>query len=103
MPLEGEELKKSRIATKFVKIPLTIHSVLKHEQSSSLQIEHVQIKRGSISIPKNIIKLSADEIGEYIKEVYPNARSFVIQYEQRGEESIPFHAQLFLDQRSKYP
>lgn len=101
MALEGEMNSRPKLAAKFIKIPMTIHSVVKHDEASSLQIEHVQIKRASINIPKNILSLGPEEIEKYIKEVYPNARSFVIQYEKRGEESIPFYAQLFLDRRSR--
>ncbi|MHC1586593.1 MAG: hypothetical protein ACXQTV_03510 [Candidatus Hecatellaceae archaeon] len=91
-----EETGKIKGSAKFIRIPLIIHTVLKRETSLSLQVEHVQVKRTSISIPKDAVKLKREEIEDYIKQVYPNAHSFIIQYEARGDELVPFCAQLFL-------
>lgn len=99
MKLEGE--KKIRLETKFIRVPLIIHTVLKRDNSFTLQIEHLQVRRTSINLPKNILNLSSEEIGEYIKEVYPNAKSFVIQYEERDGEIIPFCAQLFVSGKTR--
>ncbi|OYT55539.1 hypothetical protein CW703_04550 [Candidatus Bathyarchaeota archaeon] len=95
------EEKKTRIETKFIRVPLIIHTILKRDNSFTLQIEHMQVRRTSINIPKNIINLGSEEIEEYIKEVYPNAKSFVIQYEERDGEIIPFCAQLFVSGRKE--
>lgn len=91
-----EEAGRAKAAAKFIRIPLIIHTVLKRENSLTLQVEHVQVRRTSISIPKDALKLRREEIEDYIKQVYPNAHSFVIQYESRGDEMVPFCAQLFL-------
>lgn len=91
-----EEAGKTRVVTRFIRIPLIIHTVLKRENSLSLQVEHVQVRRTSISIPKDAFRLRREEIEDYIKQVYPNAHSFVIQYEKRGDGMVPFCAQLFL-------
>ena len=99
MKLEGE--KKIRLETKFIRVPLIIHTILKRDNSFTLQIEHLQVRRTSINLPKNILNLSSEEIGEYIKEVYPNAKSFVIQYEERDGEIIPFCAQLFVSGKTR--
>ena len=94
--MEVGEAGKVKGAAKFIRIPLIIHTVLRRETSLSLQVEHVQVKRTSINLPKDAIKLKREEIEDYIKQVYPNAHSFIIQYEERGEELVPFCAQLFL-------
>jgi len=94
--LKLEEAGKTRVVTRFIRIPLIIHTVLKRENSLSLQVEHVQVRRTSISIPKDAFRLRREEIEDYIKQVYPNAHSFVIQYEKRGDSMVPFCAQLFL-------
>jgi len=94
------EEKKVKSLTRFIRIPLIVHTILKRENGFSLQIEHVEVKRTTISVPKNILELSPREIGEYIKEVYPNARSLVIQYEEKEEGPVPFCAQLFLTGKS---
>ena len=95
------EIKSIRRTTKFIRIPLIIHSTLKRESAYTLQIEHLHVKRTSISIPKNAIELGPEEIGEYIKETYPSARSFVIQYEAKSDENVPFCAQLFMSGKPK--
>jgi hypothetical protein len=95
MTLE-EEAKKPKITAKFVRIPMIIHTVIKRDTTFSLTIEHVQIYKTTINLPKTILSLKPEEIEDYIKEIYPNARSFVIQYEKRGEEQHPYCAQLFL-------
>jgi len=73
--------------------------VLRRDDAYALQVEHLQVKRTTISLPRNIYTLKPEEISEYIKETYPEAKSFVIQYEKRGDETIPFCAQLFLTKR----
>ncbi|MEM3736613.1 MAG: hypothetical protein QXJ75_00760 [Candidatus Bathyarchaeia archaeon] len=97
--LEGETRRKLKSSSKFVKIPLIIHMVMKRESAFALQIEHLQVKRTTICIPRNSFSLEAEEIGDYIKEIYPTAKSFVIQYEKRGEETVPFCAQLFMTRK----
>ena len=87
---------KSRLTTKFIRIPLIIHTTLKRDNSFTLHIEHLQVRRTTISIPKDILSLTADVVGEYIKEVYPTAKSLIIQYEERNGGSLPFCAQIFL-------
>lgn len=96
-----EEWVKSKSTVKFMRLPLIIHTVLRRDDFFPLQIEHLKVKRTNISIPKNILDLKPDEISDYIKEIYPHARSFVIQYEEKGEETVPFCAQLVLSRRSK--
>ena len=98
-----EETGRAKSTTKFIRIPLIIHTVLKRENSLSLQVEHVQVRRTSISIPKDALKLRREEIEDYIKQVYPNAHSFVIQYENRGDGMVPFCAQLFLSPPGRRP
>ena len=93
------ELEKSRLTSKFVRIPLIIHTTLKRDNSFNLHIEHLQVRRTTISIPRDILSLTADVVGEYIKEVYPTAKSFIIQYEERNRGSLPFCAQIFLSSR----
>ncbi|MGP3666995.1 MAG: hypothetical protein ACKD6N_03230 [Candidatus Bathyarchaeota archaeon] len=90
------EEKKVKSLTKFVRIPLILHTTLKRENGFSLQIEHVEVKKTTIVVPKDILELSSREIGEYVKEVYPNAKSVVIQYEDKEEGPVPFCVQLFL-------
>lgn len=95
-----EESVKSKSAVQLMRIPLIIHTALRRDDSFTLQIEHLKVKRANISIPRNIFELKPNEISDYIKEIYPNARSFVIQYEEKGEEIVPFCAQLILSRRS---
>lgn len=97
--LEEEEQRRPRISAKFIRIPLIIHSVMKREDAFALQVEHLQVRRTTLCIPKNCFSLKAEEIGDYIKEIYPTAKSFVIQYEKKGDDSIPFCAQLFLTRK----
>jgi len=94
--LEGAK----RSTAKFIRVPLIIHTVLKRENNFTLQIEHLQVRRTTINIPKNILNLGSDEIEDYIKEVYPNAKSFIVQYEEKDGEFIPFCVQLFLSGKS---
>ncbi|MFQ5997857.1 MAG: hypothetical protein ACE5KO_00965 [Candidatus Bathyarchaeia archaeon] len=98
---EEEQLKSPRSTAKFMRIPLIIHTVLRRDDGYGLQIEHLQVKRTSISLPKNIITSKPEEIGDYIKEIYPEAKSFVIQYEKKGDDSSPFCAQLFLSKKGE--
>jgi uncharacterized radical SAM superfamily Fe-S cluster-containing enzyme len=101
-PLKLEEAGKVKGSVKFIRIPLIIHTVLKRENSFSLQIEHVKVKRTSINIPRDAVSLKSEEIEDYIKQVYPNAQSFIIQYEERDGKLVPFCAQLFLVTRGRY-
>jgi hypothetical protein len=104
MRLEEQEAeKKVKGAVKFIRVPLVIHTVLRRDETFALQIEHVEVKRKSINVPRNILTLKPQEIEEYIKEIYPTARSFVIQYEKKGNESIPFCTQLFISSKQKEP
>lgn len=89
------ETSRSRLS-KFIRIPLIVHTTLKRDNSFTLQIEHLRVRRTSINIPKDMLNLNSEVIGEYIREVYPNAKSFIVQYEERDGESIPFCAQIFL-------
>jgi len=97
--LEEEAQRKFKNPSEFIRIPLIIHTVIKREDAFALQVEHLQVKRTTICIPKDIFYLKAEDIGDYIKEIYPTAKSFVIQYEKKGGESTPFCAQLFLTRR----
>lgn len=102
MTLEEEESsRRPRVTAKFLRIPLIIHTVLKRDDAYTLQIEHLQVKRTTINLPRNIFGLKPEEIGDYIKEIYPNSKSFVIQYEKKGDESLPFCAQLFLTKKGE--
>lgn len=87
---------KSKLSAKFIRIPLIVHTTLKRENSFTLQIEHLQVRRTTINIPRDVLNLNAEIVGEHLKEVYPNAKSFIVQYEERDGESIPFCAQIFL-------
>ena len=98
---EGEATKKVKGAVKFIRVPLVIHTVLKRDNTYTLQIEHVEVKRKSINLPRNILTLKPQEIEDYIKEIYPTARSFVIQYEKKGNETVPFCTQLFISGKRK--
>ena len=99
-PLKLEEKRKFR-TSKFLRIPLIIHTTLKRDNTLMLQIEHLQVRRTAINIPKDILEINPEDIGGFIKEIYPNAKSFIIQYESKDGCNIPFCAQLFLSGRSR--
>jgi hypothetical protein len=101
--LEEEARRLKYNTAKFIRIPLIIHVVLKKDNSFNLQVEHLEVKRTSIHIPRDAINLKHQEIEDFIKQMYPEARAFVIQYEKKGEEVVPFCAQLFLSGRPKGP
>jgi hypothetical protein len=96
-----EEYVKNKGTVNFIRVPLIIHTVLRRDDSFPLHIEHLKVKRTTINIPKNIIELNSEEIGDYIKETYPQARSFVIQYEEKGEETFPICAQLVVSRSTR--
>ncbi|MFQ5762317.1 MAG: hypothetical protein ACE5PO_04700 [Candidatus Bathyarchaeia archaeon] len=97
--MEEGNARRVRVTARFVKVPLIIHTVMRHDDSYGLQIEHLQEKRTTISLPRNIYTLRPEEVGEYIKETYPDAKSFVIQYENKADQPTPFLARLILTTR----
>ncbi|MBS7643178.1 hypothetical protein KEJ26_01090 [Candidatus Bathyarchaeota archaeon] len=85
---------------KFVRIPITLLTLLKQDTSGALSIQHVREEQKEILFPRQtfeeLAQHSTEDFAEFIKSQYPNTISLIIKYHERDGKLIPATLQVIL-------
>jgi hypothetical protein len=85
---------------KFVRIPITLLTLLKQSTNGALSIQHVREEQKEILFPKQtfeeLAQLSIEDFAEFIQSRYPNTTSLIIRYREKDGNLVPSTLQVVL-------
>jgi len=85
---------------KFVRIPITLLTILKQGANGALSIQHVREEQKEILFPRQtfeeLAQHSTEDFAEFIQSRYPNTISLIIRYHERDGKLVPSTLQVVL-------